>query len=295
MSGLRRTGSPQEHDVDGLEVQPAATAPRILQLNVARSSARNCGAPPSPAMWCIRSAKHLVRLGQQSKTAVRPPRNPFESQGFSGDWPAVRPVPQPEHRDLRDRSGATEIKVRAERRCGELLRTNLATPAERGERGAEVRWGSRSNDATSQPPTLADMGLTRDESSRYQQLAAMPAEHFETAVATAKATAGEVMRAARRLAGPNPILDSASGALLQIEQCAPLLPTAQEPGGHAWQPRVDQATGIGAAGLKSAGAPGSSSDPGDRSKKTHPASGLERTCGPRFAQIAAVPAPVMPL
>jgi hypothetical protein len=39
-------------------------------------------------------------------------------------------------------------------------------------------------------PTLADMGLTKDESSRYQQLAAMPVEHFETAVATAKATAG---------------------------------------------------------------------------------------------------------
>lgn len=39
------------------------------------------------------------------------------------------------------------------------------------------------------------MGLTRDESSRYQQLAAMPQEHFETAVATAKATAGEVTTA----------------------------------------------------------------------------------------------------
>lgn len=51
----------------------------------------------------------------------------------------------------------------------------------------------RSNDATT--PTLAQMGLTRDESSRYQQLAAMPADHFETAVATAKATAGEVTTA----------------------------------------------------------------------------------------------------
>jgi ADP-dependent phosphofructokinase/glucokinase len=39
------------------------------------------------------------------------------------------------------------------------------------------------------------MGLTKDESSRYQQLAAMPADHFETAVATAKATAGEVTTA----------------------------------------------------------------------------------------------------
>lgn len=44
-------------------------------------------------------------------------------------------------------------------------------------------------------PTLSDMGLTKDESSRYQRLAAMPVEHFETAVATAKATAGEVTTA----------------------------------------------------------------------------------------------------
>lgn len=90
---------------------------------------------------------------------------------------------------------ATEIKVRAERRCGELLRGNLATPAERGERGAEARWGGKSSDTTSHPTTLADMGLSKDESSRYQQLAAMPVEHFETAVATAKATAGEVTTA----------------------------------------------------------------------------------------------------
>lgn len=81
---------------------------------------------------------------------------------------------------------ATEIKVRAERRCGELLRVTAAS----GERNT---GGKPSKDAT--VSTLADMGLTRDESSRYQQLAAMPDEHFETAVATAKATAGEVTTA----------------------------------------------------------------------------------------------------
>lgn len=90
---------------------------------------------------------------------------------------------------------ATEIKVRAERRCGELLRLT----AERGERATREHGGANiatvSNDATPYRPTLNDMGLTRDESSRYQQLAAMPDEHFETAVATAKATAGEVTSA----------------------------------------------------------------------------------------------------
>lgn len=90
---------------------------------------------------------------------------------------------------------ATEIKVRAERRCGELLRVT----AERGERATQAAHGrgvqASVEPSDARPPTLADMGLTRDESSRYQQLAAMPAEHFETAVATAKATAGEVTTA----------------------------------------------------------------------------------------------------
>lgn len=79
---------------------------------------------------------------------------------------------------------ATEIKVRAERRCGELLRVT----AERGERATQAQHGrgvQASVEASdTRPPTLADMGLTRDESSRYQQLAAMPAEHFETTVIT---------------------------------------------------------------------------------------------------------------
>ena len=57
--------------------------------------------------------------------------------------------------------------------------------------GASVveRWDRR------EAPTLADMGMTKDQSSRYQQLAAMPAEHFETAVARAKETAGRVTQA----------------------------------------------------------------------------------------------------
>jgi hypothetical protein len=88
---------------------------------------------------------------------------------------------------------ATEIKVRAERRCGELLARTAAT-GERATREKHGRGGQvASFDQT--PPTLAQMGLTKDESSRYQQLAAMPADHFETAVATAKATAGEVTTA----------------------------------------------------------------------------------------------------
>ena len=57
---------------------------------------------------------------------------------------------------------ATEINVRAERRCGELLATTV-------QHGGDRKTESRSN-----APTLNEMGLSKNESSRYQQLAAMP-------------------------------------------------------------------------------------------------------------------------
>jgi hypothetical protein len=59
---------------------------------------------------------------------------------------------------------ATEIKVRAERRCGELL-------AVTEKRNGGHAMKARSHQSTEVPQTLSEMGLTRDESSRYQQLA----------------------------------------------------------------------------------------------------------------------------
>jgi hypothetical protein len=82
---------------------------------------------------------------------------------------------------------ATEIKVRAERRCGELLAQTA--------KNTGVRVSGRMVVERSDRHTLAEMGITKDQSSRYQQLAAMPDEHFETAVATAKETAGQVTTA----------------------------------------------------------------------------------------------------
>jgi hypothetical protein len=110
---------------------------------------------------------------------------------------------------------ATEIKVRAERRCGELL-----ARTEKHNGGHAMK--ARSNDATEVPPTLAQMGLTKDESSRYQQLAAMPAEHFETAVETAKATAGEVttafmLREAKRQAQPKKLSQADRQRMADLE------------------------------------------------------------------------------
>jgi hypothetical protein len=73
---------------------------------------------------------------------------------------------------------ATEIKVRAERRCGEMLLVTEKNTGARVNGGTSGRAGGR----TTRPPGRADPlrhgPKGKDESSRYQQLAAMPAELF---------------------------------------------------------------------------------------------------------------------
>ena len=76
-------------------------------------------------------------------------------------------------------------KVRAERRCGELLAC-----VERATPGRPI--ANTSKPETNYQQALRENEIPHATADRYQQLAAMPAEHFETAVATAKATAGEV-------------------------------------------------------------------------------------------------------
>lgn len=80
---------------------------------------------------------------------------------------------------------AAEIKVRAERRLGEMLR-------EQKETVGMAKPGRISVDDDDRIPTLTEVGISKDLSSRSQQLAAMPADHFETAISSAKETAKAV-------------------------------------------------------------------------------------------------------
>jgi hypothetical protein len=73
-----------------------------------------------------------------------------------------------------------EVKVRAERKCGELLQMTAAS----GERetGGKPLHGERVK------PTLKDLGVTEIQSHRFQQIANVPAVKVEAAFETARKT-----------------------------------------------------------------------------------------------------------
>jgi hypothetical protein len=83
---------------------------------------------------------------------------------------------------------------RAERRCGEMLRESAedGTHATQRRHGKGIQASVMLDDTR---PTLPALGISRNQSSRWQRLASMPVEHFETAVTTAKEVAGEVTTA----------------------------------------------------------------------------------------------------
>lgn len=92
---------------------------------------------------------------------------------------------------------ATEIRLRAERRAGQLLK-DMAASGERRDHS------QRSRGATSEnlPPKLDDLGVSKTQSSRWQKLAEMDDEAFEERTTTAKkqAVASVEMTAAERTA-----------------------------------------------------------------------------------------------
>jgi N6-adenosine-specific RNA methylase IME4 len=102
---------------------------------------------------------------------------------------------------------AAEIKLRAQRRGGEIL-TEMSASGARRSRGERRQMSQAS---TSERPDLGDLGITRDDSSRWQTIAAMPQEKFEAVIAEAKDTPGAelttaaVLRAAKIDARPRDV------------------------------------------------------------------------------------------
>lgn len=81
---------------------------------------------------------------------------------------------------------AMEIRVRAERRAGELLK---AMPKNVGAKGIGTS-AVKTNDRT--PPKLDELGISKNDSSAWQKLADIPESEFEAMVAQRKASGAPV-------------------------------------------------------------------------------------------------------
>ena len=74
-----------------------------------------------------------------------------------------------------------ELRIRAERKVGELLAEMEMNVGAKGNAGGQGAKLVRSHDATTQK-TLKEIGLNKTQSSRWQQLAAIPPDKFEAFV-----------------------------------------------------------------------------------------------------------------
>lgn len=138
----------------------------------------------------------LVRY-YAARKALAAARRVDEAKQIRDKAEAVR-VYTKQARDFELQNQAAEIRLFAERRAGELLADMAKNPGTRGQ-GRPRKDGTkitRSIGATAYLPTLDDIGVTRDQSSKWQRLAKMIDDAtFETAIIRAKERNGELTSA----------------------------------------------------------------------------------------------------
>ena len=83
-----------------------------------------------------------------------------------------------------------EIKIRAERRAGELLGV-----MEKNKGGGDHRSEHRSHDATGDMPTLSDLDITKSQSSRWQKIATISIQLFERFITDTRSKGKELTSA----------------------------------------------------------------------------------------------------
>lgn len=71
-------------------------------------------------------------------------------------------------------TSVTEIRLRAERRTGELLRDMEKAPAGRPTKKSKSGNPSSQEEAFRKAPKLKELGITHNQSSLWQKLAAIP-------------------------------------------------------------------------------------------------------------------------
>jgi N6-adenosine-specific RNA methylase IME4 len=118
----------------------------------------------------------LVKL-DQARQLLADCNNIQEVKGFYDMAETYRHYAKIQGLSLESANHATELKIRAERIMGEMLKS---TPKNGG--GRPQKTGMQ-GDTSLDPLTLSEIGLTKTQSSRFQSVASIPAEIFERHIA----------------------------------------------------------------------------------------------------------------
>ncbi len=119
----------------------------------------------------IPSSSPLARL-ETARRLLAEVRRVDDAKAIHDFAEAARVYARQARLGLEAQNDAAEIKLRAERRLGELL---AARPKQDGGDAARAR----SQAATEVRPRLGDLGISKSQSSRWQAIAAVPAHVFD--------------------------------------------------------------------------------------------------------------------
>jgi len=115
---------------------------------------------------------------ENAKTAIEAYKTVDEVKEFRDKAVAVQAYAK-QANDYQLERDAAIARVRAERKCGELLRD---MDKAKGATEPGTNRGTTRSDDTTASKTLSEMGVTKDQSSKWQKLAEVPEEIFESVI-----------------------------------------------------------------------------------------------------------------
>lgn len=134
----------------------------------------------------------LVNL-DRAKLALAECRSAMDAKQICDVAEAARVYLERTNASVETVNRATEIRLMAERQMGVFLKTMPKATGFQYGSGGRVD-GLRQEPATKNP-RLADIGITKQQSSDSQKLADIPADEFGERIALAKASRGKLSRA----------------------------------------------------------------------------------------------------
>lgn len=130
-------------------------------------------------------------LWDSARTAIEQARSIDEVKDIRDRAEALRLYAKQAGETLEVQNSVAEIKIRAERRAGELLKDMDKAQGRR----TDLLTSSQPVTMLGQPPTLSEVGITRMQSSRWQRMAEIPEPEFEEHIARTKAANEELTSA----------------------------------------------------------------------------------------------------